>query len=89
MVGGKVLYGDSDLRSVGAGGATCEDFDACGAPKFLCVVEPGKATDKLGQTLVQIHDVLEAAMKDIDTVRPAGIGGNFSPVAPVLGCTAK
>ena len=42
-----------------------------------------------GQTLVQIHDVLEAAMKDIDTVRPAGIGGNFSPVAPVLGCTVK
>jgi 5-methylthioadenosine/S-adenosylhomocysteine deaminase len=89
MVGGKVLYGDSDLRSIGAGGATCEDFDACGAPKFVCIVEPGKATDKLDQTMVQIHDILEAAMKDIDTVRPAAIGGNFSPVAPVLGCTVK
>jgi len=28
-------------------------------------------------------------MKDIDTVRPAAIGGNFSPVAPVVACGAK
>ena len=28
-------------------------------------------------------------MKDIDTVRPPTIGGNFSPVAPVLACAAK
>jgi 5-methylthioadenosine/S-adenosylhomocysteine deaminase len=89
MVGGKILYGDTELRSLGAGGASCEDFDGCGTPKFLCVAEPGKTTDKLDQTYVQIRDILEAAMKDVDTVRPAAIGGNFSPVAPVLGCTAK
>ena len=89
MVGGKVLYGDTDLRAIASGGSTCEDFDGCGTPKFVCVVEPGKATDKLDQTYAQIHDILEAAMKDIDTVRPAAIGGNFSPVAPVLACSAK
>ena len=89
MVGGKVLYGDTDLRAIAYGGTTCEDFDGCGVPKFVCVVEPGKTTDKLDQTYAKIHDILEAAMKDIDTVRPAGIGGNFSPVAPVLACTVK
>jgi cytosine/adenosine deaminase-related metal-dependent hydrolase len=89
MVGGKVLYGDADLRAVAAGGTSCEDFDGCGSPKFLCVVEPGMTTDKLDQTYAQIHDILEAAMKDIDTVRPATIGGNFSPVAPVLACATK
>jgi cytosine/adenosine deaminase-related metal-dependent hydrolase len=88
MVGGKVLYGDADLRVIGAGGASCEDFDTCGSPKFLCVAEPGQA-DKRDQTYAQIHDILEAAMKDIDVARPAAIGGNFSPVAPVVGCSAK
>jgi len=83
MVAGRVLYGDASLRTLGGG---CEDFDACGTPKFLCVAEPGKTADKLDQTYAQIHDVLEAAMKDIDGVRPAAIGGNFSPVAPVVGC---
>ena len=86
MVGGKVLYGDVDLRAIAHAGAACEDFDTCGSPKFLCVTEPGKTTDKLNQTYAQIHGILEAAMKDIDTVRPAGIGSNFSPVAPVVAC---
>jgi len=86
MVGGRALYGDTDLRALGGG---CEDLDACGTPKFLCVPEPGKTDNKLGQTYAQIHDALEAAMKDMDTVRPAGIGGNFSPVAPVVGCSVK
>jgi 5-methylthioadenosine/S-adenosylhomocysteine deaminase len=89
MVGGKVLYGDADLRSVASGGATCEDFDSCGSPKFLCVAQAGMTTNKLDQTYAQIHDILEAAMKDVDTVRPVGVGGNFSPVAPVLGCSVK
>jgi cytosine/adenosine deaminase-related metal-dependent hydrolase len=89
MVGGKVLYGDADLRVIGAGGSSCEDFDTCGSPKFLCVAEPGQTVDKRNQTYAQIHDVLEAAMKDIDVARPATIGGNFSPVAPVAGCTVK
>ena len=56
----------------------------------MCVADVSKtATDKLGQTYAQIHDIPETAMKDMDTVRPAGIGGNFSPVAPVVGCVAK
>jgi cytosine/adenosine deaminase-related metal-dependent hydrolase len=89
MVGGKVLYGDAALRGIGAGGASCEDFDSCGSPKFLCVVELGKTGDKLDQTYAQIHGILEAAMKDIDVARPQTIGGNFAPVAPVVGCSTK
>lgn len=89
MVGGKVLYGDAELKDLGAGGASCEAFDTCGSAKFLCVAEPGKTTDKLGQTYAQIHDILAAAMKDIDGARPPAIGGNFSPVAAVVACSAK
>lgn len=86
MVGGKVLYGDKDVSAVAYAGSACEDFDACGSPKFLCATEPGKTNDKLNQTYAEIHGILEAAMKDIDTVRPAAIGGSFSPVAPVVAC---
>jgi cytosine/adenosine deaminase-related metal-dependent hydrolase len=86
MVGGKVLYGDADVRSVAAGGAACEDFDSCGSKKFLCVAEPGITTDKRNQTYAQIQGILAAAMTDVDVARPVGIGGNFSPVAPVVAC---
>jgi cytosine/adenosine deaminase-related metal-dependent hydrolase len=89
MVGGKVLYGDAELKDLGAGGASCEAFDTCGSSKFLCVAEPGKTTDKLNQTYAQLHDILEAAMKDIDGARPPAIGGNFSPVAAVVACSVK
>jgi hypothetical protein len=91
MVGGKVLYGDADLRATGAGGVAtaCEDFDSCGTPKFLCAKDPTQTANKLDQTYAEIKGILEAAMTDIDTVRPAGIGGNFAPVAPVVGCSIK
>ncbi len=89
MVGGKALYGDVSLRAIGAGGASCEDFDSCGTPKFVCVAEPGATSDKLNQTYAQVRDILEAAMKDIDVARPPAIGGNFAPVAPVVGCSVK
>ncbi|MDB4946459.1 MAG: S-adenosylhomocysteine deaminase [Labilithrix sp.] len=86
MVGSKVLYGDTALRALASSGAACEDFDACGSPKFLCAADPTKTTDKLNQTYAEIHGILDAAMKDMDAVRPVGVGGNFAPVAPVLGC---
>ncbi len=89
MVGGKVLYGDNDLRAIASGGAACDDFDTCGSKKFLCAAEPGAAPDKRNQTYAQIHDILEGAMKDIDMARPQAIGPNFSPIAPVVACSAK
>jgi hypothetical protein len=89
MVAGKVLYGDVDLRAIAAAGSACEDFDSCGTPKFLCAADPSQTANKLNQTYAEIHGLLEAAMADMDTVRPAGIGGNFAPVAPVVGCSVK
>ena len=85
IVGGSVLYGDADLRKLGAGGSTCEDFDACGAAKFICVSEPVNQHDKLDQTFAQIQTALEAAMTDIDTSKPA-TAYKFAPVAPVVAC---
>ena len=85
LVNGKALYGDTALAAISSGGPTCETFDACGASKFLCVVVPGATGDKLTQKYEEIHATLEAAMQEIDTVRPA-IGGNFAPVAPIVAC---
>jgi 5-methylthioadenosine/S-adenosylhomocysteine deaminase len=85
LVGGKPLYGDDTLRNFSLVAPTCEDFDACGAKKFLCVVEPGQTTNKLDQTYAQIKATLENAMLDMDAVRPPG-GNPFAPVAPVVAC---
>jgi cytosine/adenosine deaminase-related metal-dependent hydrolase len=89
MVGGQILYGDASLKANGSADSTCEDFDSCGTPKFLCVALPNKTTDKLNQTYAQIRDILAAALADIDVARPQAIGGNFAPTAPVVGCSAK
>lgn len=86
MVGGKVIYGDASAKALVVDGTSCEAFDACGRSKFLCVADPSTTTDKLSQSYKEIHDLLEGAMQEIDTVRPADIGGNFSPVAPVVAC---
>lgn len=86
MIGGRVVYGDSELRAIASGGSLCEDFDACGSSKFMCVAEPGKTDNKLGQTYAEIKGALEAALTEMDTLRPEGIGGNFSPLASVVAC---
>ena len=89
MVGGKVLYGDNDLRKIAAGGVSCEDFDSCGSKKFLCVSTPSTSDAKSVQTYAQIKGILDTAMADVDGARPVGIGGNFAPIAPVVGCSVK
>jgi hypothetical protein len=62
----------------------CEAFDACGAPKFLCVATT-VTTDKLDQTYAQIAAALDGAMADVDSLTPTD-GFSFAPVAPLLDC---
>jgi len=85
LVGGKALYGDASLRALSIAPSACEDFDACGTAKFLCVSDPTATKDKLNQTYDQIKTILEAAMVDMDAVRPPG-GNPFAPVAPIVAC---
>jgi cytosine/adenosine deaminase-related metal-dependent hydrolase len=89
MIGGRLFYGDAELKSAGNNGA-CEDLDVCGATKFVCVADPTKTSDKLNQTFAQVKAALEAAMVDIDQVRPdRGTGPSFAPLAPVVACASK
>jgi 5-methylthioadenosine/S-adenosylhomocysteine deaminase len=87
MIGGKVLYGEAKLKALSIYAGACEDFDACGTPKFLCAADPVNATDanKQGQTYEQIRTTLDTALADLDTVRPPG-GNPFAPVTPVVMC---
>ena len=49
IVGGKVLYGDAFIRSLGQATPDCDAVDVCGASKFACVAQSGgAAADKLG-----------------------------------------
>ena len=83
MVSGHVLYGDAGLVAAGPAAPGCEQLDVCGVPKFLCVAESSNL-NKLDQTYQQIHDALEAAMTEADSLN----GGvyQFAPLAPLFSC---
>ncbi len=85
MVGGRVVYGDDQLRPAAPPpiASTCETVDICGRTKFLCVAE-ASPSDKLGQTFADIKGALEAALLDVDSLTPDGI--NFSPLTPLVRC---
>ena len=50
MVGGLVLYGDTELAAAAPAAPGCETFEACCRSKFLCVAEPS-ASDLPGPNL--------------------------------------
>lgn len=85
LVGGKVLYGDAALKSLGQISSECESLDICGSPKFVCVVAPGAtAVNKFGQRLGEIRSSLENALKDYDDLKLSQ--WTFSPIAPLYRC---
>jgi len=83
MVGGRILYGDAQLKAAGPASPGCEDLAICGAPKFLCVAEASSA-NKLGQTYAEIKAALEAALVDVDGLTADGF--DFAPLTPLVRC---
>ena len=85
MVGGKVLYGDAALHSLGQMADQCEPLDICGTSKFICAVAPGAtAANKLGQSYAQIRDAIETELKKYDDLNRSQ--WKFSPIAPLYRC---
>ncbi len=84
MVGGQVLYGDTDLQSLAPATPGCEAFSACGTNKFLCVATSG-TTDKLNQTYAQLQTTLEQALEVADQ-QTTSDGWNFAPLTPIVKC---
>jgi cytosine/adenosine deaminase-related metal-dependent hydrolase len=82
VIGGEVLYGDADLSNLAS---SCETFDACGTPKFLCVARPGATIDKLDQTYTQIQTALEQGLEAADQ-QTLGDGFTFAPLTPLVKC---
>jgi hypothetical protein len=85
LVGGKVLYGDAALKTLGPAAPGCEDLDVCGTPKFACVAQAsGTATDKLGQTLAEIQTALGDEISAYDALNLTA--WKFAPITPVVRC---
>ena len=82
MIGGELLYGDADLATLSS---SCETFDACGKPKFLCVARPGATSDKLDQTYAQIQSALKQNLEVADQ-QTTGDGFAFAPLTPLVKC---
>jgi hypothetical protein len=85
LVGGKALYGDPALETLGPATPGCEALDVCGTSKFICVAAPSmSATDKFGQTLVEIQTTLNTALAAYDMMNVSQ--WNFAPITPVVRC---
>ena len=84
MVGGTILYGDTQYQTAAPGG--CETIDVCGASKMICVAASSQS-DKLDQTFASSRstDALEKAMTDADAQTPTD-GFDFAPLAPLVSC---
>jgi 5-methylthioadenosine/S-adenosylhomocysteine deaminase len=88
MIGGRVLYGDAHLISMGHTATSCETVDICGVSKFACVADGGGG-EKFEQTMEQIKTVIETALTDTDTARRGRNPDqdyNFAPIAPIVIC---
>ncbi|MFT3773070.1 MAG: amidohydrolase family protein [Minicystis sp.] len=85
MVGGKVLYGDAALKSLGPATPGCEDLDVCTTPKFACVAaQSSSSTDKLGQTYLQIQKTIGDALTAYDALNLTQ--WKFAPITPLVRC---
>ncbi|MBI3206245.1 MAG: amidohydrolase family protein [Myxococcales bacterium] len=85
MVGGRALYGDSQVSALAPVGPACEALPVCGAQKFVCVAESGgTATNKLGQTLSDIVNVLSSELQAYDDQNLTP--WDFAPIAPLAKC---
>ena len=63
LIDGAAYYGDVALETATAVNGMCEDFDACGASKFLCVANTPGATARAEETYesirTQLFDILQ------------------------------
>ncbi len=85
LVGGAALYGDKALRPIAQATPACEDLDACCQSKFVCVAAPGgTATNKLGQSLVEIESALNTNLTQFDSFNLTQ--WDFMPLAPLVKC---
>ena len=85
LVGGVPLYGNDEIGSLGSAAPGCETLDVCGEQKFVCVAEAGgNTTNKFGQTLAEITNILETELANYDSLHLSQ--WDFAPIAPLVKC---
>ncbi len=64
LIDGLGYYGDDALEATTAVNGDCESFDACGAPKFLCVANTPGASARSGETYESVRGQLYSILQD-------------------------
>lgn len=63
LIDGRGFFGDANLQSVTARNAYCENIDACGVNKYICVQDSPTGTNRTNETYVdirtQLYNILE------------------------------
>jgi cytosine/adenosine deaminase-related metal-dependent hydrolase len=80
LIDGQGYYGDTALEMATSVNAECEMFDACGAPKFVCLANtPGATTStaRAGETVADVESQLTAILDGY---------GRGSELLPLVAC---
>ena len=81
IIDGKAYYGDLALELATAVNTSCEDFDACGTPKFICVQNvPATQTGTVNRT----DETLESVRMQLMTLLGGYLGTDGLPRTDLL-----
>lgn len=64
LIDGLGYYGELGLEGVAAVNGSCEDFDACGSAKFLCVANTPGSTSRADETYESIRSQLYSILEN-------------------------
>jgi hypothetical protein len=86
LIDGAAYYGEVALESATAVNGLCEDFDACGAAKFLCVAGTPGATARADETYESIRMQLYTILQSGYTGMPDTAYGRGAELQELLSC---
>jgi hypothetical protein len=83
-VGGRVLYGDTALRSLAQTAPACDLLDICGVRKFACIAQAGGSpSDLLGQPYDELRGKILNELNKYDEKK---LSAPFSPTTELCKC---
>lgn len=86
LIDGLGYYGDLALEAATAVNGMCDDFDACGTPKFLCVRATPGASARADETYEDIRNQLRSILQNGYPSVPGSAYGRGDELAELVTC---
>ncbi|MBI4705906.1 MAG: amidohydrolase family protein [Deltaproteobacteria bacterium] len=86
LLDGQGYFGDAGLPSLTRRNEHCEDFDACGTAKFICVQDSPDAEGRRNETLADIHQQLYDILEGVAGAPPEEQYGRGDELLELVDC---